>query len=133
MTSISQYIQGIQDKDRIEDCNTLLSLMEFITEDPPKLWEHHIIGFGVTTYNHKDGSETSQFKTGFSYHSPYIRIYILSGLHNYPGLLSDLGKHKRGKHCLYIKQISDINIAILQQLITVSYHNSFSYKKRLPY
>ena len=33
------------------------------------------------------------------------------------GFLAQLGKHKIGKVCLYIKRLSDINLSILEQLI----------------
>jgi len=34
--------------------------------------------------------------------------------------MSKLGKHKTGKSCLYIKSLKDIDLAVLEELITES-------------
>jgi hypothetical protein len=36
-------------------------------------------------------------------------------------LLDELGPHKSGKGCLYIKNLADINIKVLEKMITNSY------------
>ena len=35
-------------------------------------------------------------------------------------LLADLGKHKVGKSCLYFKQLADLDMSVLKQLVTGS-------------
>ena len=37
-----------------------------------------------------------------------------------PALMSKLGKFKTGKGCLYIKQLSDIDLGVLEKLIEKS-------------
>ena len=36
-------------------------------------------------------------------------------------LLSQLGKHKTGKGCLYIKKLADIDHAVLEKLVSESF------------
>jgi hypothetical protein len=36
-------------------------------------------------------------------------------------LLARLGKHSRGKGCLYINKLSDIDLGVLEELAAVSY------------
>jgi hypothetical protein len=42
---------------------------------------------------------------------------------SFPGkeeLLASLGKHRMGKSCLYIKRLSDVDVAVLRRLIDLS-------------
>jgi hypothetical protein len=41
----------------------------------------------------------------------------MSGFDEYDALLSQLGKHKTGKACLYINRLQDVDLAILRTLI----------------
>jgi hypothetical protein len=47
-------------------------------------------------------------------------VYIMLGFENYGDLMAQLGKHKTGKSCLYIRRLSDIDLGILQTLIEKS-------------
>lgn len=44
----------------------------------------------------------------------------MSGFGQYDSLLSNLGKYKTGKSCLYVKKLGDINRDILKEMITSS-------------
>jgi hypothetical protein len=44
----------------------------------------------------------------------------MSGFEEYDSLLSDLGKYKTGKSCLYINKLEDVNLATLRQLVKQS-------------
>ncbi len=45
---------------------------------------------------------------------------IMGGLGGLDGLLAKLGKFKTGKSCLYIKRLSDVDVAVLEKLIRAS-------------
>lgn len=47
-------------------------------------------------------------------------VYLLAEGQDQDKLLSQLGKHKFGKACLYIKRLADINPRVLEQLVTGS-------------
>jgi hypothetical protein len=44
----------------------------------------------------------------------------MPGFDKQQALLKKLGPHKTGKSCLYIKRLSDIDIAVLKEIITGS-------------
>ena len=41
----------------------------------------------------------------------------MPGYSDYGALLKDLGSHKLGKSCLYLKHLNDIDVQVLQKLI----------------
>ena len=47
-------------------------------------------------------------------------VYLLAEGQDQDKLLRQLGKHKFGKACLYIKRLADINPRVLEQLVTGS-------------
>jgi hypothetical protein len=44
----------------------------------------------------------------------------MPGFERYASLLEQLGKHRHGKSCLYIKRLSDIDFDVLTELVTES-------------
>jgi hypothetical protein len=47
-------------------------------------------------------------------------LYITDGYDKYAPLMAKLGKHKTGRSCLYVKRLSDIDEAVLEQLCVES-------------
>lgn len=58
--------------------------------------------------------------TGFSPRKQNLTLYIVAGFDRYAELLSKLGKYKTGKSCLYINRLSDVDQAVLRELVTES-------------
>jgi hypothetical protein len=44
----------------------------------------------------------------------------MPGFDRYPTLMKKLGKYKTGKCCLYVKRLSDVDRAVLRQLLVKS-------------
>jgi hypothetical protein len=44
----------------------------------------------------------------------------MPGFDEYNDLLNDLGKHKTGVSCLYIKKLEDVDIKVLKKLVAQS-------------
>jgi hypothetical protein len=57
---------------------------------------------------------------GFSPRKANLTLYIMTGIEAHPALFKQLGKYKNGKGCLYINHLSDINIKVLEKIITAS-------------
>ena len=57
---------------------------------------------------------------GFSPRKQALTIYMMSGNDKFEKELLNLGKHKIGKSCLYIKKLEDINEDILRTMIKKS-------------
>jgi len=123
--SVESYLQNIEDPDRRRDCLKIYELMADITGKEGCMWGDSIIGFGSYHYKYESGREGDWFITGFSNRKQQISLYIMAGFKNYDTLMKQLGKHKTGKSCLYIKRLSDIDMNILEELIrsSVNYMN----------
>lgn len=118
--SVKQFLEKVTDKNKREDCYTVLKLMKQVTKGEPKMWGNSIVGFGSYHYKYESGREGDWFVTGFSPRKQNLTIYIMIGFEQYPGLMKKLGKHKTGISCLYINRLEDINLSVLKELITKS-------------
>lgn len=115
--SVTDFINGIADDARRKDCRTVLKLMRDATGARPRMWGSSIVGFGDWRYKYASGREGDWFLTGFSPRKDSLTLYLMPGLHAHGKRLQSLGKHTTGKSCLYIKRLSDVDPAVLKQLI----------------
>lgn len=118
--SVTAFINAIEDETRRRDCQTLVQLMRETTGTRPKMWGSSIVGFGSRHYRYESGREGDWFLTGFSPRKQDLTLYIVPGVNRYPAILKRLGKHKTGVSCLYIKQLGDVDLAVLRELIETS-------------
>ena|SRR6266545_3904607 len=115
-SSVEHYFSTIADEARRSDCEALARLMTRATNHQPAMWGASIVGFGSYHYKYESGREGDSCLTGFSSRKSDIAIYLVAGVLEQKGLLSKLGKHKVGKGCLYVRQLSDVNLKVLEQL-----------------
>ena len=47
----------------------------------------------------------------------------MPGFDNYAGVRKRLGKHKTGKSCLYIKRLTDIDLSVLEELVSRAFED----------
>ena len=118
--SVSRFIDDIEDEARREDCRRVLELMKKATGAEPKMWGASVVGFGDYHYKYDSGRENDWFVTGFSPRKQNLTLYFMTGLDRYASLLRRLGKHKTGKGCLYIRNLDDVDIGVLRELVTSS-------------
>ena len=97
-----------------------MKLMRTITAERPILWGTSIIGFGRYRYRYDSGRRGEMPLTGVAPRKQALSIYIMDGVAAHATLLSQLGKHKVGKSCLYVKRLEDIDRGTLERLITES-------------
>ena len=81
------------------------------------MWGPSIVGFGQYHYKYASGHEGDCCRIGFSPRKQEVTLYIGPGFEPYQALLTRLGKHKTGKACLYIKRLSDVDPAVLEELL----------------
>jgi hypothetical protein len=118
--SVSKFIDTVEDEQKRDDANTILKLMQKITKEEPKMWGSAIVGFGKYTYKYASGQQGDWPLVGFSPRKQNLTLYIMPGFEKYDDLMEKLGKYKTGKSCLYIKSLQDIDMKILQSIITQS-------------
>jgi len=121
--TVSAFLNSIEDADKRKDAKKVCALMKEITGIRPKMWGSAIVGFDTYHYTYDSGREGDFFMVGFSPRKNNLSIYIMPGYHDFFGLLQDLGPHKTGKSCLYIKRLSDIDIDVLKQIIEKGYRD----------
>ena len=114
------FIEQVENETRRKDARILYKLMSGITGERGSMWGSSIIGFGHYHYKYASGREIDWFMTGFSPRKGSLSIYIMTGFDEYGDLLQKLGKYKTGKGCLYINQLADVKLNILEQLIRAS-------------
>jgi hypothetical protein len=113
----SSYIAAINDESRREDCDRLVKVISNVTKQKPVMWGTAIVGFGIHKYPLAGGKEGVICAVGFSSRKSDISIYGLAGDSVDEDLLSKLGKHERGKGCLYVRRLADINLKVLEKLV----------------
>ena len=119
-SSVEAYLAGIADERRRGDCETLVKIMAKATRQKPKMWGTAIVGFGVHKYKYESGREGETCLVGFSSRKGDISIYGTGGTPGQDELLAKLGKHKIGKGCLYVGKLQDVDVAVLEQLVSAA-------------
>jgi len=119
--SVEKFLNKVTDVKKREDSFALLDLMKKMTKEPPKMWGPSIVGFGQYHYKYESGREGDMCITGFSPRKQNLTIYIMPGFTKYQQLMEKLGKFKTSKSCLYIKKLEDVNLKILEKIISESF------------
>lgn len=117
--SVAEFIASVA-PDRQEDCRTLIRMMSEASGAEPRMWGPSIVGFGSYHYAYESGREGDWMLIGFSPRKRDLTLYIMAGFSHYAALLADLGKYRTGKSCLYVKQLADVDTAVLQELMNES-------------
>ena len=110
---INSYVDNDQKK---ADSFRIIELMREWSGFEPKMWGPTIIGFGSYHYKYASGHEGDAPIIGFSPRKAEFSLYVFSSTEKSKKLLSDLGKFRMSKACIYIKRLSDINILTLHKL-----------------
>jgi hypothetical protein len=118
--SVDKFLKGIKDEKTRADCYKIREMMEKATKAKAKMWGTSIVGFGDHHYVYASGREGDWFLTGFSPRKQNLTLYSMGGFNQFPELMKQLGKHSTGKGCLYIKSLQDVDLKILQKLLTQS-------------
>ncbi len=119
--SAAAMIRDIADEGRRADCEVLLGLMERVTGAKAEVWSSGLIGFGTYHYTYASGQEGDWFPVGFANRKTAITVYLGTDIQGSAELLAQLGNYKPGKGCIYIKRLTDVDLAVLEQLVADSY------------
>ena len=128
--SVESFLKGVKDEGRRQDCFRVLEIMKAATKSEPVMWGTSIVGFGRHNYKYESGTTGEWFLVGFSPRKQDLTLYLMSGLERYKDLLKNLGKHKTGRACLYIKRLEDVDQSALKTLIKQSVADIQAMKRR---
>lgn len=118
--SVIEFIEDIDHPKKREDAFELLDIFTEATGYKAKMWGPSIIGFGKYHYKYKTGHEGEAAIVGFSPRKAKISLYLTLDQKEKDDLLTVFGKHTKGKSCVYINKMADIDIEILKKLIKQS-------------
>lgn len=119
--SVAAFMDSIDDPQRQRDARALAALMRKATGEKPAMWGTSIVGFGSTTYQGSGGRTVDWFPVGFSPRKAALVLYLMGGLKANAGLLKELGPHKIGGGCLYLRRLDEIDAKVLMRLIKRSH------------
>lgn len=129
--SVKEFLNQIPNKDRRDECLVIAKIMEEATGAKPKMWGTSIVGFGDYRYKYASGREGDWMMTGFSPRKNELTLYLMMGFEKHRELMAQLGKHRTGMSCLYIKRLEDIHLPTLKKLIKASVKQMREYQKSL--
>lgn len=116
--NVNEFIDAFTNTDqKKKDSFDLIEIMKEVTGYEPNMWGPSIIGFGAYHYKYASGHEGDAPLLGLSPRKSAISLYIYTGLDEHEYLLENLGKFKKGKSCIYINKLADINRDILENIM----------------
>ena len=118
--SVDDYIALRATAAQRADCAVLMTILQKVTKQKPKMWGPSIVGYGSYQYTYESGRTGESCLTGFAIRGKELVVYLVSESAKQGALLSKLGQHKMGKACLYFKQLADLDKTILEKLVAES-------------
>ena len=118
--SVEDYIASRGNAQQRSDCLELMVLFKKVTRHSPGMWGPSIVGYGSYRYTYESGRTGEAALAGFAIRGRELVVYLIGKGEEQRALLSELGKHKMGKACLYFKQLADLDESVLEKLVVGS-------------
>ncbi|UOQ87864.1 DUF1801 domain-containing protein [Agromyces endophyticus] len=118
---VEVFLDGVTHRVRRRDAATLLALMERVTGETAYMWGPSIVGFGEYHYRYDSGREGDAPAAAFSPRKTAMTVYLTPGFAEHSPLLERLGPHTTGVGCLYLKDLDDVDLDVLEALVRESY------------
>lgn len=117
LQSVGDFIAAVEPVRRRDEARQLDELFQRVTGFQPVMWGAGMIGYGRYAYRYASGRSGEFLATGFAPRKAELSIYILPGYQDFGDLLADLGPHRKGKSCLYIRRLEGVDLEVLAALI----------------
>lgn len=114
---VETFLQDVTPERRQREAVVLDALFRKVTGWTPVLWSGGMLGYGSYAYTYKSGRSGTWLATGFAPRKAKLSIYIMPGYADFDAILARLGKHTKGKSCLYLNKLEDADEAVLVELI----------------
>ncbi len=129
--AVDDYIAAVEPAAKRDDGAVLDALFRKVTGAAPRMWGPSIVGYGQYHYKYASGHEGDMCRAGFSPRKAKHSLYLSCSCDGeedprFTELLGRLGKYARGNGgCLYVNKLADIDLAVLEEVIALSWTNSF--------
>jgi hypothetical protein len=97
-----------------------MAWLKKLTKQQPRMWGPSIVGYGSHRYTTESGHTGEAPLTGFAIRGRDLVLYVIPEGDNVKSLFSRLGKHRMGKSCLYFRQLADLDMSVLEQIVAGS-------------
>ncbi len=118
--STTDYIAAISPPTKQADAQWLQEMCERVAGEKAKMWGPSIVGAGAYHYKYDSGREGDMPLACFASRASTLVVYLGGEIPDQSKLLEKLGPYKMGKACLHIKKLEQINLAVLEELVTKS-------------
>lgn len=121
------FIDGVEPQARRDEARQLDALFRKATGQIARMWGPGIIGYGEYCTTYETGRAVHWMRSGFSPRKAKHVLYLQGGYCDDSAAavqsetLSRLGKHSVGKSCLYVNRLADIDIGVLEEIITADW------------
>jgi hypothetical protein len=116
--SVSEYLASRANDEQQADCAVLMKMFGRLTGEPPRMWGPSIVGYGSYHYTYDSGRTGESCLAAFAIRGRELVVYLSCDGGDQQALLARVGKHKMGKSCFYFKRLADLDVAVLEQLVT---------------
>lgn len=124
-TSVADFIAAVSHERRREEAAVIDAMHRRVTGLEPKMWGPSIIGYGSYSYQYDSGCSGTMCRAGFSPRKAAMTLYLMGHYcdrqSEVDALLALLGKYKNGKSCLYVNKLADVDLAVLERLVGLSW------------
>lgn len=125
LASPAAFIATVPDARRRAEAAVIDALHRRVTGLEPQMWGPSIIGYGSYDYKYDSGREGTMCRAGFSPRKAAMTLYLMGTYCDRQAeadaLFARLGKHKTGASCLYITKLGDVDLAVLERLVAISW------------
>ena len=106
---MDEFLAALPHEGRRADARAVTALLSEVTGEEPVVWGRNIVGFGETT------GATPWPRIAFAPRKNELVLYLSTALDDAD--FEGLGPHRRGKACLYVKRVDDLDQARLRALV----------------
>ena len=117
---VRTYLDGITSPGRRRDAETMVELMRRATGEEPRMWRS-IVGFGEYHYKYESGREGDSPAAGFAARKAATTVYVMDGVAAHAERLGRLGPHTTGVGCIYLKDLTTVDLDVLETVVAESY------------
>ncbi|MEV0285898.1 MULTISPECIES: DUF1801 domain-containing protein [unclassified Kribbella] len=121
-SDVAEHLEKVRSAKRRRDAETMLGLMGRVTGEEPRMWAT-VIGYGQYHYHYASGRQGDAPAAGFAPRAAATTVYLNDGVAAHADLLAKLGPHTTGVGCLYLKDLTDIDLDVLETIVRNSYES----------
>lgn len=114
-TDVVEFL-GTLPPDRAEEARQLIAMGERISGFPVHMASAGILGFGRYAYRYASGHAGSAAVIAFAPRKAELVLYPSCALEDAAEVLAQLGRHRRGKGCVYLRRLEDADPAAVEAL-----------------